>query len=166
MRLETKWFWLSLYEKVQRKHYQDLCHNFYGNNSGFTDKLHNLWLGRTQTDTLSSLIQRWLQTGTLRLVYTLLVYFGLIWNMKPSDWHSYSGKPSTLHWITVSSHSQFFGQKCVRFVLTLVGIVLVSGISLQLEWKSVCRSCCCRLRLIRQHPSASQVIICLCMEPF
>ena len=44
MCLETKWFWFNLYEKVQRKHYQDLCHNFYGSNSGFTDKLHNLWL--------------------------------------------------------------------------------------------------------------------------
>ena len=98
MCLETKWFWLSLYEKVQRKHYQDLCHNFYGSKSGFNNKLHNLWL---VSDTISSLIQRWLQTGPLRLVYTLLVYFGLIWNMKPSDWHSYSGKPSTLHWITV-----------------------------------------------------------------
>ena len=118
-----------------------------------------------QTDNTSSLIQRWLQTGPLRLVYTLPVYFGLIWNMKPSDWHSYSGKPSTLHWITVSSHSQFFRQKCVRFVV-VVGIVLVPGISLQLEWKSVCRSFCCRLKLIRQHPSASQVKICLCMESF
>ena len=79
-------------------------------------------------------------------------------NTKLPDWPSSPpGNPGTLHWITLSSrYLDIFVETCRR------RIVGMAGISLKLEWKSVCcRSrrhwLCCRLRLIRQNSLCSSV---------